>query len=124
MASADRFASQASSALAAEVRATDPQRDLAALSVPAAGLPAADIGDSGAIRVGELVLAVGNPWGLVGAVAAGIVHAVGPLADARGRVVGINSMVAGGLALAIPSNEVERFLHGLGRQCGDTTEAA
>ncbi len=134
--------------LYAEVRATDSQRDLAALSVPAAGLPAAEIGDSGGIRVGELVLAVGNPWGLVGAVAAGIVHAIGPiyachgpsciqadvrlapgnsggpLADARGRVIGINSMVAGGLALAIPSNEVERFLRGLGSQCGDATEAA
>lgn len=134
--------------LYAEVRATDARRDLAALTVQAAGLPAAEIGDSGGIRVGELVLAVGNPWGLIGAVAAGIVHAIGPirppngpsciqadvrlapgnsggpLADARGRVIGINSMVAGGLALAIPSNEVERFLRGLGRRCGDATEAA
>ncbi len=134
--------------LYAEVRAIDTRRDLAALTVQAAGLPAAEISDSGGLRVGELVLAVGNPWGLVGAVAAGIVHAVGPmcapngpswiqadvrlapgnsggpLADARGRVIGINSMIAGGLALAIPSNEVERFLRGLGRRCGDATEAA
>jgi len=33
----------------------------------------------------------------------------GLLADARGRVIGINSMIAGGLALAVPSNEVESF---------------
>lgn len=123
--------------LDATVTARDDGRDLAALKVAAADLPAVTIGDSGALRVGELVLAVGNPFGLTGAVTAGIIHAVGgdgdgprqrqwvradvrlapgnsggPLADAQGRVIGINSMIAGGLALAVPSNAVQRFLAG------------
>lgn len=122
----------------------DPRRDLAALAIGAADLPAAVIGDSESLRVGEWVLAVGNPLGLVGAVTAGIIQGLGPcppglfgprypmsrlswiqadvhlapgnsggpLADAQGRVIGINSMVAYGLAWAIPSHEVERFLSG------------
>lgn len=110
----------------------DPQRDLAALTVSAADLSAATIGDSDTLRVGELVLAVGNPLGHVGVLTTGIIHAIGPkdaltkwvqadvrlapgnsggpLADAQGRVIGINSAIAGGLALAVPSNAVERFL--------------
>src|SRR5579875_2687464 len=121
--------------LAATITARDKVRDLAALTVDATDLPAATVGDSDALRVGELVLAVGNPLGMVGALTTGIVHAAttdgqrgrawvqadvtllpgnsgGPLADARGRVVGINSMIAGGLALAVPSNAVRRFLAG------------
>ena len=120
----------------AAVTARDDERDLAALKTEAADLPAAPIGDSDGLRVGELVLAVGNPLGLTGAVTAGVVHAIGggegprqrgwvqadvrlapgnsggPLADAQGRVIGINSMIAGGLALAVPSNAVARFLAG------------
>jgi serine protease Do len=110
----------------------DRQRDLAALKIDATDLPAATIGDSDALRVGELVLAAGNPLGVVGALATGIIHAApkntprqwvqadirlapgnsgGPLANAQGIVIGINTVViAGGLALAIPSNTVERFL--------------
>lgn len=122
--------------LPATVTVRDPQRDLAALTVEAASLPAAPIGDSRALRVGQLVLAVGNPLGVTGAVTAGIIHAIdfadaagsrewiqadvqlapgnsgGPLADARGDVIGINSMLVEGLALAVPSHMVERFLHG------------
>ncbi len=121
---------------AATVTARDERRDLAALKVDAADLPAATIGDSDTLRVGSLVLAVGNPLGLTGALTTGVVHAAatpdgprghgwvradvrlapgnsgGPLADAEGRVIGINSMIAGGLALAVPSNAVERFLRG------------
>lgn len=121
--------------LVATVTARDERHDLAALTVDATGLPAAVIGDSDALRVGALVLAVGNPLGLAGALTTGIVHAAlpdgprghgwvradvrlapgnsgGPLADAAGRVIGINSMIAGGLALAVPSNTVARFLRG------------
>ena len=111
----------------ARLVARDPRRDLAALVVDASGLPAAPIGDSAALRVGELVLAVGNPLGLVRALSAGLVHAVGPraihadlrlapgnsggpLADARGRVVGLNAMIVGGLAVAVPSREAQRFV--------------
>lgn len=134
------------------ITAKDPVRDLAAISINATNLPAATIGNSNHLRVGELVLAMGNPLGVVGALTTGIIHAVGesgreeikqtsllcnpkskiknpklfdwlqadirlfpgnsggPLADACGRVIGINSMVANGLALAIPSLAVEHFL--------------
>lgn len=118
----------------ATVTARDDGCDLAALQIDATDLPAAVIGDSDTLRVGELVLAVGNPLGLNGALTTGVVHAAastesprqqawvradvrlapgnsgGPLADAHGRVIGINSMIAGGLALAVPSNAVARFL--------------
>lgn len=129
----------------------DPMLDLAALRIEATDLEAATIGNSDALRVGELVLAVGNPLGAVGVLTTGIIHSValtdapnreegestnipyfrnlqpqqwvmadirlapgnsgGPLADARGQVIGINTMIAGGLALAVPSNVVERFLN-------------
>jgi len=55
----------------------DARSDLAALTIETGGLPVATIGDSDALRVGELVFAVGNPLGLVGALAVGIVHANG-----------------------------------------------
>jgi serine protease Do len=111
----------------------DPRQDLAALRVEATDLPAATIGDSDALRVGELVLAMGNPLGLTGVLTTGIIHEVssqkwimadvrlapgnsgGPLADARGRVIGINTMIANGLGVAIPSKAVERFLRGSNR---------
>jgi serine protease Do len=116
------------------VTARDPQRDLAALTVQATDLPAATIVDSDTLRVGQLVAAVGNPLGLTGALTLGIIHAIapaeghgsrtwvqadvrlapgnsgGPLVDVQGRVIGINSMIAGGLGLAVPSNAVLDFL--------------
>jgi len=107
----------------------DTRRDLASLKIDAAGLPAATAGDSSALRVGELVIAVGNPLGFIGAMTTGVVHSLpnqkrwvaadvrlapgnsgGPLADAQGRVIGVNTMIAGGLALAVPSNAVADFL--------------
>lgn len=118
----------------ARVIARDPRQDLASLKIPAEDLPAAAIGDSDSVRPGELVFAVGNPLGINGALTTGIIHAHGPaagrrgghwvqadvrlapgnsgglLADAQGRVIGVNSMIANGLALAVPSNAVERFL--------------
>jgi serine protease Do len=117
--------------------ARDELRDLAALRIDAPGLDAVEVGDSTALRVGEIVLAVGNPWGRRGVVSAGIVMSIGeateenrvplyeairadvqlapgssggPLADARGRVIGINTMIAGGMAVAVPSNVVARFV--------------
>ena len=119
----------------AEVVATDPRRDLASLRIKATGLPAAAAGDSSSLRAGELVIAVGNPLGFVGALTTGVVHGFGPvrglstqtwvqasirlapgnsggpLADAKGRVIGINTMViSGGVGLAVPSNAVAEFL--------------
>jgi serine protease Do len=121
-------------AFPATVASRDPHRDLAELRIDATNLPSALVADSSQVRPGELVLAIGNPLGFVGALTTGVIHAVGPvrghssrswvqadvrlapgnsggpLADVRGRVIGINTMIAGGLALAIPSNLVLDFL--------------
>src|SRR5688500_7017787 len=102
--------------LEAEIVAHDPTRDLAALKLDATGLPSAEIGDADMLRPGELVLAVGSPLGVAGAATAGVVHrpaacgpfgrrwieadvrlapgnSGGPLSDAGGRVVGVNTMI-------------------------------
>ncbi|MBV9300909.1 MAG: trypsin-like peptidase domain-containing protein [Acidobacteriaceae bacterium] len=114
----------------------DRRRDLALLAGPGLGAAPASLRDSDELRVGMPIIAVGNPLGFVGAVSTGIVHAIGPagpisgqtwiqadlrlapgnsggpLADLQGRIVGINTMiVAGGLALAIPSRAVQSFLN-------------
>ena len=62
----------------ATVVAVDPEHDLAALTTHASDLQPAQIGDSTALRVGELVIAVGNPWGREGAVTVGVVAARAP----------------------------------------------
>jgi serine protease Do len=111
-----------------------PARDLARLQVRAGELPAVEHRDSSTIRPGELVVAVGNPFGFSGALSAGVVNGTGtvrglgpqswilanvrlapgcsggPLADAEGRVIGINTMALGGLGLAVPSNAVVSLL--------------
>jgi len=120
--------------LPAGVAARDPGRDLAVLRCSAAGLPAAEFGDSAALRPGELVIAVGNPLGFAGALTTGVIHSLGPirgmgphrwiragvrlapgnsggpLANAEGKVIGINTAIVAGLGLAIPSNAVAGFL--------------
>jgi serine protease Do len=128
-----------------EIRATviglDPLSDLAVLRSDARDLRAADLGDADRLRVGQLVVAIGNPHGFTGSVTAGVVSALGrslptqagrivenviqtdaalnpgnsggALADSRGRVVGINTAVAGvGLGLAVPVNETTRRIVG------------
>jgi serine protease Do len=120
--------------LPADVKARDDQRDLVKLKLPTTSLPAATFRNN-PVRPGELVIAVGNPLGFTGALTTGIVHAAGPfsglgrrpwvqaairlapgnsggpLADAAGYVIGINTMiVSGGIALAIPSATVEEFV--------------
>src|ERR671933_1837003 len=113
--------------------------DLALLRIREApdDLPAAPVGDSDTLRVGQLVYAIGHPWGRLGAVTAGIVSGLGvargpgssahyvqsdvalapgnsggPLLNARGEVVGINAMIFGRLALSIPSNAARAWLAG------------
>jgi serine protease Do len=133
-----------------EVALSDDRLDLAeiALSSAASGTVAATIGRAGDLRVGDVVAALGAPLGLAGALTLGIVHRApldrngvrnrwleadlrlapgnsgGPMVDAHGRVVGINSMIAGGLALAIPSETAERFVqtHGARAFLGITTQ--
>lgn len=121
--------------LEARIASRDPRADLAMLKLEAGGLHPVRWRDSRSLRPGELVLAVGNPLGFVGALTTGVVHATGavnglgrgqwvqasirlapgnsggPLADSEGRVLGINTMlVPGGIALAIPSDRVVEFL--------------
>jgi serine protease Do len=124
-----------------EIKATvvgsDPLSDLAVLRSQSADLRAAELGDADRLRVGQLVVAIGNPHGFTGSVTAGVVSALGrslptqggrivenviqtdaalnpgnsggALADSRGRVVGINTAVAGiGLGLAVPMNDTTR----------------
>jgi len=106
----------------------DVRRDLAIFRVECRDIAPATPGDSSRVRAGELVIAVGNPLGFIGALSTGVIHAVGrdfiqttarlapgnsggPLANAAGNVIGINTaVISGGLGLAIPANAVSRLL--------------
>lgn len=120
----------------ARVESRNTWRDLALLRISTTNLVPVSLRNSDELRVGELVIAVGNPLGFVGAVTTGVVHAIGrrpglgptkwiqadaqlapgnsggPLADARGNVVGVNTMVASGLGLAVPANAVTKLISG------------
>jgi S1-C subfamily serine protease len=118
----------------------DPLSDLAVLRADARDLTAATLGRAEDVRVGQLVVAIGNPHGFAGSVTAGVVSALGrslparghgtvrtiddviqtdaalnpgnsggALVDSAGRVIGINTAVAGvGLGLAVPMNTATR----------------
>jgi len=127
-----------------EVVGRDPLSDLAVIRASDSDLAAAPLGDADRLRVGQLVVAIGNPLGFAGSVTAGVVSALGrslaardgrasrlvenviqtdaalnpgnsggALADGRGRVVGINTAVAGiGLGLAVPINSATQSIIG------------
>jgi serine protease Do len=124
-----------------EVVGADPLSDLSVLRAEADALTPAELGDAERLRVGQLVVALGNPYGYTSSVTAGVVSALGrslttrpgrivdnviqtdaalnpgnsggALADGRGRVVGINTAVAGiGLGLAVPINDATRRIIG------------
>jgi serine protease Do len=107
----------------------DAKIDLAALAITPGNLAFARTRSAGTLRPGELLIAVGNPSDDIGAVSTGIVHHAvgelpwlvadirlapghsgGPVADARGNVVGINSMIVNGLGWAVTSDTVQAFL--------------
>ena len=123
------------------VLGADPLSDIAVLRADAEDLAPAQLGDASDLRVGQLVVAIGNPHGYAGSVTAGVVSALGrslpvgrrggprrmvenvvqtdaalnpgnsggALVDGSGRVVGINTAVAGvGLGLAVPINDATR----------------
>jgi len=128
--------------LSFEVVGRDPLSDLAVVRAAGTDLVAAPFGDAARLRVGQLVVAIGNPLGFAGSVTAGVVSALGrslaardgqasrlvenviqtdaalnpgnsggALADVRGRVVGINTAVAGvGLGLAVPVDAATRLI--------------
>jgi serine protease Do len=121
----------------AQLIARDEDIDLALLRIDARGLPSALIADARGVKVGQLVFAVGHPWGQLGVVTAGILSALssaktrdgreipilrtdaalapgnsgGPLVNAVGGVVGINTMIVGGdQGVAIPSYLAANFV--------------
>lgn len=124
--------------LAARVLAVDDKNDLAALRVEAAGLPTVALADSRRLQPGDIVIALGFPWGVTGGATTGIVigtgaalpelassgrewiaaslhlrpgHSGGPMVDAHGRLVGINTLMNGpDVGVAVPVHVVVDFL--------------
>jgi serine protease Do len=120
-----------------QLLAYDEKRDLAALAIQAGDLPTVELGNAKTLRAGDWVIAAGHPWGITGAVSAGAVialgvplelphypgeliqvglqlrpgHSGGPLVDGNGRLLGINTMIAGPqVGLVIPVHIVAAFL--------------
>ncbi|MGC9099698.1 MAG: S1C family serine protease [Caldisericum sp.] len=123
-----------------EVLGADPISDLALIKINATNLPTAPLGDSSKVKVGEFVVAIGNPYGLDHTVTFGVISAVernidtgnntmygviqtdaainpgnsgGPLVNLKGEVIGINTMIyqnAQGLGFAVSSNTAKKVI--------------
>src|SRR5688572_5513140 len=120
------------------VLATDAPRDLVLLQLPGAGMPALALGDDAQLRTGDAVYVMGNPIGMAGSFAGGMISARrevegvamlqvttpispgtsgGPLMDAQGRVVGVATLFAEGataVGLAVPVQYVRGLLAAAG----------
>jgi S1-C subfamily serine protease len=130
----------------AQIIGTDPVHDLAVIQIPNKAVPQAEIGDSKSLVVGQKVYAIGNPFGLSGTMTRGIISSIrslkgqrgfideaiqtdaainpgnsgGPLLNARGQVIGINTMIltggveqSAGIGFAIPINTAKAVLDDL-----------
>jgi S1-C subfamily serine protease len=130
----------------AQIVGTDPVHDLAIIQIPNKSVPQAEIGDSKSLMVGQKVYAIGNPFGLSGTMTRGIISSIrslkgqrgfideaiqtdaainpgnsgGPLLNARGQVIGINTMIltggveqSAGIGFAIPINTAKAVLDDL-----------
>ncbi|OJH38111.1 trypsin-like peptidase domain-containing protein [Cystobacter ferrugineus] len=135
----------------AEIVGRDPLTDVALIQLKKAeNLPTVKLGDSDAMRVGDWVVAIGNPFGLASSVSSGILSARarnihsgpyddflqtdaainpgnsgGPLFNLKGEVVGINTAIVGGgtgIGFAVPSNQVKALLPQLEKE-GAVTRA-
>jgi S1-C subfamily serine protease len=120
-----------------KILAMDAERDIAAISVEASGLPTVALGHSTALKAGEWVVAVGHPWGVPGAASAGVVigrgaelpeitrgkdwivvnlkvrpgNSGGPLVNAVGQLIGINTLLTGPqIGAAVPVESIKSFL--------------
>ncbi|HET6798163.1 MAG TPA: trypsin-like peptidase domain-containing protein [Gemmatimonadales bacterium] len=116
----------------------DPESDLALLTIATGELTPAVLGEPASLRPGELVFALGHPFGMSNVLSLGAVYdriksrserewiradirlapgnSGGPLANAAGAVIGLNTLVAGGLAYAIPVTAICRFLQQRGKR--------
>ncbi len=127
----------------AKILGTDDKADIAILKINTTKLPVANLGNSDDIKVGEKVIAIGNPFGFESTVTLGIISAMhrdrgpteykdfiqtdasinpgnsgGPLINARGEVIGLNTFIVGGekfigLGFAIPVNLVKKVIEQL-----------
>jgi len=122
----------------ARLIAYDLQRDLAALHIDAQSLSPIEVGDSRRLSAGDIVLALGFPWGIKGGATSGVVigngdslpelgdgkhewiaaslhlrpgHSGGPMVNSQGRMIGINTLMNGpDVGVAIPVHIAEEFL--------------
>lgn len=106
----------------AKVIGTDPKTDVAVIKIDASNLPVLPWGDASRLQVGEMVLAVGNPFGLSQTVTMGIINpgnSGGALVNLKGELIGINTAIftrSGGymgIGFAIPSNMAKSVMQNL-----------